>query len=147
MIAYLRALLSRRILAAQRGHGIVTSIIRPRLRLRLPGNHLWVFEWHHKFLISDDLEMSKVSGYVALSSLDLSPTELAFLSTLQQLSERQDGVTRAFAFSKHRGNETHCCLSEVEDVANFEQTVWYRAAPASGDAICRNSRELPSGIL
>ena len=50
--------------------------------------------------------------------------ELAFLLTLQQLSERQDGVTRAFAFSKHRGNETHCCLSGVEDVANCEQTVW-----------------------
>ena len=32
--------------------------------------------------------MSKVTGYVALSSIDLSPTELAFLLTLQQLSER-----------------------------------------------------------
>ena len=42
--------------------------------------------------------MSKVSGYVALSSLDLSPTELAL--TLQQLSEREDGVTLAFAFCK-----------------------------------------------
>ena len=39
-------------------------------------------------MISDDLEMSKVTGYVALSSHGLSPTELAFLLTLQQVSER-----------------------------------------------------------
>ena len=60
--------------------------------------------------------MSKVSGYVTMSHsrpMDLATTELAFLLTLQQLSERQDGVTLAFAFCKPRGNETHCCLSEV----------------------------------
>ena len=69
--------------------------------------------------------MPKVT-HVALSSLDLSPTELAFLLTLQQLSER---VTVAFAF----------CISLVEmkrTAACLKWKMWqtvskqFKAAPA-----------------